>query len=135
MNDITLRTQETQDTYEEAMKTGESKDIAKLKGPGIGGLKLLDNAYGYDLVYGKNDMLVDKEDSFWDAWIKTGLLMKNGLLPYDQMLINMPHMMSQSHVWHCQLVNIDKEKVQLFRKCWTYRDEIKQLLEELDGNL
>ena len=100
----TLRTAKTQESYQQAMEDGTTKDISKLRGSHINRLKLLQNVYPYDTVYKDNDMLVDESGSFWEFWVRLGQLVYNEELPYDQLIMNMKHKQSQSHVEHVHLV-------------------------------
>lgn len=105
MLEPTLRSSATQKRYERDRAAGRTKNIAKLPAAKLHGLKILANEYQLDLVYKDNDMLIDQSGNFWDFWIKLGHLIQDGQIPYDQILMNMKHKQSQSHVEHVHLVN------------------------------
>lgn len=110
-----IRTERGELRYQKAKKNGESRPIDEIPAPNLSGFKIVPNEYPYDIVYKLNDMLVGVNDNcFLESWIKLGVLIDEGKLPYDQLLYNFPKRQTQPHVFHVHLVNFkDREDFEL----------------------
>lgn len=101
----TLRTEENEKKYQKDIADGKVQDIAELPAPRIGGLKIMENQYPYDIAYSHNDMLIGTTPSFWEFWVKLGTLIERGELDgYAQVIFNLPRFQSQPHVPHAHIV-------------------------------
>ncbi len=119
MYNPTLRTEEDESIYQQAIADKTTEDIGKVNADAvIGGLKLVPNAFPYSMVAQKNKMLVGNKD-FWDFWIKLGLEVlkaeedpKNSTLAsdYDALWYNLPKRQSQPHVRHIHAIKLKKRE-------------------------
>lgn len=107
-HDATLRTAASQLAYAQA----EKGDISKETYQNIGGLKIVENGYPYDMVYKDNDMLLGQDGmDFWTFWVKLGQLIDDGKLDsYDQIILNSPSKQSQPQVKHVHVVRFKQRE-------------------------
>jgi len=111
MIDPTLRSEEMQRAYEQAIKMGLPVDLQNLKGDSFGGLKILENRWPYDLAHKQNDMIVaDDGDNFMSWWVKVGTLISADRLPYHQILMNIGDTQSQPQVPHAHLLKFKDKR-------------------------
>jgi hypothetical protein len=111
-----LRSTKTEKRYQKYRESGNAKDISKIKGEKLYGLKNLYNDFELDLVYEKSDMLMAKRKGFlgfWEFWLKLGwVYYRNKHDGFDQLLLNFRHKQSQpqiAHVHRCKLYATRKE--------------------------
>lgn len=106
-----MRTLKKELEYMQAKSRGESLDITTLKHHNFWDMKLIPNGFEYDTLFNVNDMLVAMpNDQFLVWWMRVGLALEAGAIPYDQFIYNIGKRQSQPHVPHGHIVKFKKRK-------------------------
>lgn len=107
----TLRTERNEKNYQDDIAAGNIGDISSIPAPRVGGLKIMENQYPYDIAYSHNDMVVGMKPDFWDFWVKLGQLIEEDKLgDYAQVIFNLPRYQSQPHVPHAHIVKFKEDR-------------------------
>ena len=106
-----LRTEESERNYLQASQDGYNVDISQLPASTFRQMKLLPNQFAYNAFHRENDMLLGlPEDNFMSWWIKVGMALEEGALPYHQFIYNIGDKQSQPQVPHGHVVNFYKSR-------------------------
>lgn len=116
MTPISLRTETTELKYQSAKPTLIGLENEKSKKEYLS-MRIVENAFGYDLVYQQSDIAIPKNDAgFIDFWFDLGLRITRGQFnDYDQIVFNLPHNQSQPHIPHVHLMKFNKERIEVLR--------------------
>ncbi len=119
---ISLRTAEMEQRYQDAIASGELKDIAKIEPIAkIGYTNILSNSFPYDLPYRNGDMTIgDTREDWMVWWVNVGIAIQEGKFnDYDVFHYNIGKRQSQPHVPHGHLLNFDRNNIEVLRTLYT----------------